>query len=118
MKNRFFLAISTIVVTGALMLSATAQNNTILSGGQFRIGTPVYLPCSFSKGSDFFSLSVTNITNQTIPAGTKIYWQVNSEMKGSEALSAPLPAGTTTQLAQGDVAGNGPWYNAKAWYLK
>jgi len=118
MKNRFFLAISAIVVTGALLLSATAQNPIISGGGQYRVGLAVYLPCSFSKGSDFYSISVTNTTNQTIPAGTMIYWQVNSAMKGAEALSAPLPAASTTQLVQGDVAGNGPWQNARAWYLK
>ena len=118
MKNRFFLAISAIVVTGALLLSAAAQNPIISGGGQYRVGLAVYLPCSFSKGSDFFSISVTNTTNQPIPAGTRIYWQVNSAMKGSESLSAPLPAGTTTQLVQGDAAGNGPWHNAMAWYLK
>jgi hypothetical protein len=116
MKNRFFLAISAIMVTGALLLSATAQNNTILGGAQYRVGTTVYLKCDYHVGIDMFSLSAINNTNQTIPAGTKIYWQVNSTTKGSMALSAPLPAGKSVQVAQGDA----PTTTAspKAWYLK
>lgn len=116
MKNKFFMAIAAIMVTGALLLSATAQNNNIVSGQVSRVGTAVYLQADCSNNGDFFTFNVINNTKQAIPAGTKIYWQLTATVKGSKVLSAPLQAGQKTFLD------NGPHlvstYNAKAWFLK
>ncbi|HKQ72248.1 MAG TPA: hypothetical protein VJ810_00875 [Blastocatellia bacterium] len=116
MKNRFFLTISAIMVTGALLLSATAQNNNTVGRGQLVVGTKVYLQPDVNPNGDFFTFNVKNNTSQTIPAGTKIYWQMTSTVKGSKILSAPLQVGQTTFLDTGDrpLAGSNP----KAWYLK
>ena len=115
MKNRFFLAISAIIMTGAFLLPATAQNDNISYGGQ-RVGTTVNLQADCSNNGDFFTFNVINNTKQTIPAGTKIYWQLTSTVKGSKVLSAPLPAGQKTFLDSGPHLVS--TYNAKAWFLK
>src|SRR5262245_48959356 len=93
MKNRFFMAIAVIMVTGTLLMSATAQNNNIVSGQVARVGAYVYLqPDVSGLTGDFFTFNVINNTNQTIPAGTKIYWSLG-QVKGSKVLSAPLAPG-------------------------
>ena len=116
MKNRFFLAISAIMITGAFLLPATAQNNNIVSGQVSRVGTYVYLKADCSLNGDFFTFNVVNNTNQPIPAGTKIYWQLTSTVKGSKVLSAPLPAGKSTFLDNGPNPASGA--SPKAWFLK
>ena len=116
MKNRFFLAIAAIMVTGALLLPATAQNNNIMSAGQYRVSNAVYLSCSIHQATEGFSLTITNNTNQTIPAGTKINWQGSSLMKGSFVLSAPLAPGKYVYSPTVENTGN--LTTPKAWYLK
>jgi len=115
MKNRFFLAIAVIMVTGALLLTVTAQNPIVSYGGQ-RVGTYVYLQPDCSRNGDFFTFNVINNTNQTLPAGTKIFWSFNSTVKGSKVLSAALPAGQKTFLDSGPNLNTSG--TPKAYFLK
>ncbi len=111
MKTRFFLAISAMMVTAALMLSATAQN----FDNSIPFGTQIKLQCKVGTPVEFPTITITNNTKQTVPAGKKIYWQANSLMKGSIVLSAPLAPGksvTTSSEAKGTS------YNPVAWYFQ
>ena len=108
MKNRFFLAISAMMVSAALLLSATAQT-------KIDIGKQVKLKCNVGTPVEFPTITITNSTNKTVPAGKKIYWQANSVMKGSIVLSGPLAPGesvTTSSEAKGTS------YNPSAWYFQ
>jgi hypothetical protein len=116
MKNKFFMAIAVIMVTGTLMMSATAQIGNVVSGQVSRVGTAVYLqPDVSGLTGDFFTFNVINNTNQTIPAGTKIYWSLGTQVKGSKVLSAPLAPGKKIFLDSGANQNTGA---PKAWFLK
>jgi|SRR5215475_807203 len=123
MKNRFFIAISAVMVTGALLLSATAQiarkssdlNTSASTDGRI-LGNVVYLKCFVSTPVEFPKIGITNNTNQTVPAGKKVYWQANQYMKGSIVLSAPLAPGQTVYTPSQEAQGSS--YTPKAWYLK
>jgi hypothetical protein len=125
MKNRFFMAISATLVTGALLLSATAQSNKrsnleVLPSPTDKpilINTKlVYLKCFVSTPVEFPKIGITNNTNQTVPAGKTVYWQANAYMKGSIVLSAPLAPGQTVYTPS--VEAQGSSYTPKAWYVK
>lgn len=127
MKNRFFLAISTMMVTAALLLSATAQIKGNLDknprveaqpalDGKILIGTAVYLQCMVGTPVEFPKIRITNNTNQTVPSGKKIFWQANQYMKGDIVLSAPLAPGQSVYTPS--VEAKGSSYNPKAWYFK
>jgi hypothetical protein len=108
MKNRFFLTISAMMVSAALLLSATAQT-------KIDIGKQVMLQCKVGTPVEFPTITITNNTNKTVPTGKKIYWQANSLMKGWIVLSAPLAPGesvTTSSEAKGTS------YNPAAWYFQ
>ncbi|MCG3164051.1 MAG: hypothetical protein JMDDDDMK_05523 [Acidobacteria bacterium] len=127
MKNRFFLAISAIMVAGALLLSVTAQDNRKLNPRQdfeanpsldpkISVGAVVYLQCRVGTPVEFPKIIITNNTNQTVPAGKKVYWQANQYMKGNIVLSAPLAPGQSVYTPS--VEAKGSSYAPKAWFLK
>jgi len=115
MKNRFFMAIAVIMVTGASMLSATAQNNNIVSAQVARVGAYVYLqPDVSGLTGDFFTFNVINNTNKTIPAGTKIFYSLG-QVKGSRVIPTSLAPGKKIFLDSGANFNTGA---AKAWYFQ
>src|SRR5262249_35278850 len=98
-------------------LPAIAQNPVIGGGQLYRTGNAVYLqPDVSGLTGDFYTFNVINNTNQTIPAGTKVYWSLTSTVKSSKIPSAPPPPKQSTFLANGqhDFSGSNP----KAWFLK
>lgn len=126
MKNRFFLAISAMLVTAGLLLSATAQIKGNLDknprveaqpafDGKISIGTQVKLECRVGTPVEFPTIYITNNTNQTVPSGKRVYWQANQYMKGSIVLSAPLAPG---QVVTTSSEAKGTSYNPTAWYFK
>lgn len=126
MKNKYFLVISTMMVTAALILSATAQSNRKLQPNttigtspslenSIPFGTQVKLHCKVGTPVEFPTVTITNDTKQTVPAGRKAYWQANSVMKGFIILSAPLAPGKSVKTSA-EAAGTS--YNPVAWYFK
>lgn len=97
------------MVTAALLLSVTAQIKTNI------LGTPVKLQCKIGTPVEFPTVTVTNNTSETVPAGKKIYWQGNSLMKGVILLSAPLAPGQSVKTSA-EAAGTS--YSPAAWYFK
>ena len=125
MKNRFFLTISAMMVTAALILSATAQNKRKLQPiigttpsieNTIPFGTKVSLQCKVGTPVEFPRIIITNNTKQTVPAGKKVYWQANQYMKGSIVLSAPLAPGQSVYTPSVEAAGSS--YNPTAWYFQ
>jgi len=125
MKNKFFVAISAILVTGALLLSATAQSNKrstpeapnsnlILIPGKLPVAT--YLQASVWGTDEFPRVIVTNNTNLTVAAGKTVFWAADSTHKGSIVLSKPLTPGQSLDPigAPGMSMGAKP----KAYYFK
>jgi hypothetical protein len=108
MKNRFFLTISAIMVSAALLLSTTAQI-------KIDIGKQVMLQCQVGTPVEFPTITITNNTNKTVPTGKKIYWQANSSMKGWIVLSAPLAPGESVRTSS---EARGTSYNPAAWYFQ
>src|SRR6185295_1258081 len=72
MKRKFFLALTMLAITGALLLTALAQ--TQIKHDKF-LGTKVTLKCRLTGGSPVQNtyLSVSNPTTQDIPPVSTIY---------------------------------------------
>ncbi len=126
MKNKFFLALTAILATGALLMPAFAKIQGALNTNpglevsqgidkKIDFGTQVKLQCQVGTPVEFPTITVTNNTNQTVPAGTKIFWQANASMKGTIVLSAPLGPGRNVKTT---AEAMGSSYNPVAWYFK
>src|SRR5689334_19418929 len=104
MKTKFFLAAAAVMFAGPLLLSASAQIQGNLDrrpGLELRpsidrkieIGKQVMLKCHIGGPSEFPTIIITNSTNNSIPAGKKLYWRANAVMVGSIVLAARLGPG-------------------------
>ena len=118
MKNKFFLAIFTMMMAVALVLPAVSQSAdrlTMNTSKLINFGTQVKLQCKVTTPVEFPTVIVTNNTNTTVPSGKKVYWQANQYMKGLIVLSAPLAPGKSVHTST-EAAGTS--YNPVAWYFK
>jgi hypothetical protein len=122
--------ISYILTMGALLLTALtltgqAQGNGDASPGpgakplihtdKNLVGTQVKLACTVSGPSEFPTITITNTVSASIPAGTKLYWQVNGVMKGSYTLTHALFKGMSVRF---DTEAKGAGGTPAAWYFK
>jgi hypothetical protein len=126
MKNKFYLALLAVMATGALLIPALAQGRGNVNkhpglevnpaiDTRIDLGTQVKLQCNIGTPVEFPTVTVTNNTNQTIPAGKRVYWQANAYMKGSILLSAPLAPGKNVHTS---TEAQGSSYSPMAWYFK
>jgi len=113
MKTKFFVAISAILVAGALLLPATAQ---ITLPGPGKLPVATYLQASVWGTDEFPRVIVTNNTNLTVAAGKTVFWVADATHRGSIVLSKPLTPGQSLDPigAPGMSMGAKP----KAYYFK
>ena len=103
------LALVTLATVALGISGSFAQAAQVVVQGPTRIGHTVNLACSAGHGDVAQTLYVTNNTNASIAAGTKVSWSING-LKGSFVLQSKLGAGkTVSDLAP---AGNGGTCNA------
>lgn len=125
MKNQFSktLAIATLLM--GLIFTAFAQGDANAGKGPGAkptihtdanlLGTQVKLQCTVNGPSEFPNVTITNNSPATIAAGKKVFWQVNSSMKGSMTLQAPLAPGKSVKF---DTEAKGNGGIPSAWYFK
>src|SRR5689334_9675866 len=99
MKNIFFLALTTLTLTGALLLTALAQtqlkpfSNTVEQDKRSTLKKAM-LPCVNAGGGDAgSSLQVTNSSGQTIKKTMLIYYSFTNGAQGQAHPSADVAPG-------------------------
>lgn len=125
MNKRISFILTNTALATALTLTALAQGNGNANQGpgakptvhtdKNLIGTQVKLGCTVGGASEFPTITITNNVSASIPAGTKLYWQVNSVMKGSHTLTHVLYKGMSVRF---DTEAKGNGGTPAAWYLK
>jgi hypothetical protein len=118
MKNQYFLAIFTMMMTASLVLPAVSHStDKLITNGSkpINFGTQVRLQCRIEKLADFPTLLITNSTHDTVPSGKQVYWQVNPSMKGVFVLSKSLTPGKSVRTTAEAI---GTDSHPVAWYFK
>lgn len=125
MKKRISFVLTITALAAALTLTGLAQGNANTEKGpgvkprvhsdKNLVGTQVKLDCKVSGPSEFPDITITNTVSASIPAGTKLYWQVNGAMKGSYTLPHILYKGMSVKFTEEAKGGGG---TPSAWYFK
>jgi len=130
MRGKLFSAITLAILSAIMLVSATAQNRqqgnidphprpeakpNLILDKKISIGTQVKLQCTVGTPVEFPTVTITNNTSETVPQGKKVYWQVNSAMKGSLVLQSALTPGKSVKFST-EAQGNGG--QPTAYYFK
>ena len=120
MTNKFFLTLTTLALTSALMLTAFAQRqapmpppSNVNPYSNMTVLKKVLLPCKNSGGHQDVSknMGISNTSGQTLAANTEVFYKASDGDSGSNALSAALAVN-----AQGTIHGKaGQNYTCQAW---
>lgn len=123
MYKRISWTFALIALAACLSLAALAQGTGNADKGSSPqvttdknlIGTQVKLGCSVGGPVEFPTVTITNNTSSSIAAGKKLFWQVNSSMKGAHLLQQTLAPGKSVNFStEARGAGGVP----TAWYFK
>ena len=115
MKSKIFLALTTLTVTCALLMTALAQNNKVKIDPNKppKLTKKVSLSCANGGGHQDVAkvMEVTNSSGQTINKNTLIYYSASDGDQGKQYPDAGVAPGKTT-IVHGRPGQN---YTCQAW---